>query len=1019
MSRARQRPFPWRLQIVVAALVLVMIGAAVLPGRPAEAATTHADAVSNLADCSARTGRMSVLFLVDESASLQRTDKENHRVDGIQAALAGLAQVADRTAGTERPVAIEVSLMGFGRSTTEVSGWAALDGGRLPGLIGTSQQFAQRNNEIDTDYAAAMIGAREQLQKVIDPTRPGSTCSAVIWFTDGEYDIEPRSTGETKSYAPEITLSGPESAVALEQAGKDTMCKDSGVVDGLRQNGTEILAVALATDISPENQDFLRAVAEGSAGSQRCGAARGADDPVPGAYLGTADVSKLIAGFFDLVNGLAGGTRDPAGEGVPACPNTRCDAGTHKFAVDAGIGSFNLLALTSVEGIEVEIQSAEPGSAPVLLVPTMHNGETKAGAAQLRWTWVAADSVLVDVELPADSGPWNGEWAVTFVDRHGTAPNAVGDARIYVFGDIEPYVRTPDFRAGELQDITFGVRHRKGSPVNEDLFAKVDLDSVVVNPNDGTRDPVALAAPGADGTRHGTWKAPAPEFPATANVSVTARITTVSGQALAPVTRTFPIRVLPPSSYPTVAPVDLGFPSVTGTDATTAVVKVRGGASSGGCVWLEGSSVLRSPQDAGPVVVRAEPSASSKATCIKVDANQEKDLLLEVAPTSGANGSAAGNVDLALVSDTNGDLLHTTVAWQVPLEKPLDKEKAVTIFLLLMAGGMVLPLLLMWLMNWLTAGYAAPSDLKVARIGATVSSTGSVHREGRAAAGLGVESSDFAGMDGSKRVRSFEERGLRFTSHTSASPFAAPSGRVEVDGMAVGTAPPASIGAELSEAPVAFGLAGTVVVMIPLPVLDAAIVPQPVLVGAVAAAPGLGQRRSLPPEPTGIGSHEAPDLRDVVRPELDIELVLFADAGHLARYGKHFDAQREGIAAVVDALWNKRVDQLRRAQDQTIAEAGAKPTRSKHDRSEPPGSLPPDPSTAVPPTRASARGAPPRRSTVREAPPASSRSDDAGPPRPGAGSTPPPPSRSPKPSAPRPPSTPNDDPFGPPPIRRR
>ena len=187
-----------------------------------------------------KVGQLDVVFLVDESASLQTTDPDGRRVEGINAALASLAQVADRTADSRVPVKVNVSMMGFGVAATEVVGWSHLDAGTLPDLLEKSGQFAHLDDEIDTDYAAALIGARNQLARFTDKTKADQSCTAILWFTDGKYDIEPRSTGETKPYAPEISINDAASAAALERAGKQLLCKEGGIVDGLRLNDTEI-----------------------------------------------------------------------------------------------------------------------------------------------------------------------------------------------------------------------------------------------------------------------------------------------------------------------------------------------------------------------------------------------------------------------------------------------------------------------------------------------------------------------------------------------------------------------------------------------------------------------------------------------------------------------------------------------------------------------------------------------------------------------------------------------------------
>lgn len=932
-------PARHRLHGLVVAVALVFVSlAAAIPAR-AQPAYEQSDAISDLADCAARTGKLSVVFLVDESASLQRTDPDNRRVDAIQTALYGLADVADRTSGTEQPISVDVAMLGFGVSTTTVVDWAPLDGNRLGDFLATSRQFADRNQDIDTDYAAAVLGARDALAPRVTPDA-APTCTAVLWFTDGEYDIEARATGESKSYAPDIQLTGPEAAVELENAGKSLLCQDGGVIDGLRANGTEVFAIALSADISPENQDFLRAVAEGSAGNSRCGWVRPPGSSPVGTFLSTDDVGQLIARFFDLVNRLAGGTPLPTQDELVVCSLDPCDSGSQRFAVDPGITSFNVLALTSASGIDVELQSAEPGSAPLSMSADTQSGDQPLGSATVHWTWVSADGLLVDVDLPSDSGPWNGDWTATFIDRTGDAPNAVANARIFVFGDIEPFIEADTFRAGEAQEFRVGVKHREGTPVNEDVFQSVDIDAVVVDPSTGNRERIPLSEPDENGLRTGVWTAPSPNFPSFVNLSATARIITESGQSLTPVTRTVPVNVLPPSSYPTVEPSELRFGTITGTDPKVLELRVRGGDESGGCVWVDNAEVGQSPDDAKTVNVEFDPAAASADSCLHVAAGQAATLAVKVAPTSPANGVTAGDLSITLVSDNNPDVLRTSVAWSAQLEKPLDAAKAAWVTAVLLLVGFLLPLLLMWLLNWVTARFDPPGELRMARIPVLVTSSGNVSRRDSPSPGVAVQVADFVGIDGSSKTRSFSVRGLDFRSRVPKWPVSAPYGEVQSEGCAVGSLPPPAVGRQEDTAPVPFGLAGTAIVLIPDKVLDDA-------VGSSREVAAAGSTR------LGIAADGGAKGGTGTRADLAIDLVLFARATNLAGYAKHFDGHRTEIAAVVDALYERH--EANTPEAGPVVSPNDEPPRTGRDIPPPPGrsatsSSPPSRSSGPSPT---------------------------------------------------------------------
>jgi hypothetical protein len=304
------------------------------------------------------------------------------------------------------------------------------------------------------------------------------------------------------------------------------------------------------------------------------------------------------------------------------------------------------------------------------------------------------------------------------------------------------------------------------------------------------------------------------------------------------------------------------------------------------------------------------------------------------------------------------------------------------VFAELMAVGLLLPLLLMWLLNWLTAKFEPPSKVKYAVVKAMVSKDGTVNRSDAKAVGLGVRADDFRALDLEGRKRSFDAGPLHFQSRTRLSPFAAPTGEVSAAGFAVGTLPPLALGRSADRSTVPFGLAGCAVVLVPQPALMAE-----------------GDKR----------------------PDVEVTLVLFAPAAELSQYTTHFDGHRDTVKSIVTALWERsRADVERRKQD--ADEQMAADNRPKRSGRAKPGTDQAQLSSGGPPGRSSAPasstgnvdGPPPRRSAA---------GDGRPPPRhdPAAGSPTGPPGRRATPAnggGPAPPHHPSAvPPTGPPPRR--
>jgi von Willebrand factor type A domain len=407
-------------------------------------------ALSTLATCVRDAKQVAVVLLIDESGSLKRTDPRNRRVVAVKSALDSLAGLAEREIGGSRPV-VNVSMATFASDYQTLVPWTRLGYSNLPALSTSAESLAQRNRGVDTDYAAALLGAQRALAE-----HQGVACRAVMWFTDGKYDIDARRNGQlpTKSYAPNARTTA-----ELVTAGQQLICQPKGLADQLRTQHIATIALALTGGLDSADRDFLSALTIGTGGGTTCGSV---DGRLTGAFLPVNNLSELVASF-DSVGALLGfGVQGKPFFDVPVCIQTVCNAGTRSLPVDLGMSGVHLSAQTGGNDVSVVLHSPQatvtfapnqtasatgtpPTGAPtVSSTPTAPVQQFTLGAAAGRAVWLAPDVVTIDITLPADSVAWSGKWSVAFVgtEKKGEVPAVAPGFRTFYYSAVTARVRT-------------------------------------------------------------------------------------------------------------------------------------------------------------------------------------------------------------------------------------------------------------------------------------------------------------------------------------------------------------------------------------------------------------------------------------------------------------------------------------------------------------------------------------------------------------------------------------------------
>jgi len=338
-----------------------------------------------------------VLFLLDESGSLQTHDRENRRVEGTVKALDALQELAIRF--SERGINIEVAIHGFAQDYFDhANNWSLLGSdSALRGLKSEAEEFATRNNGIWTNYIRAIQGASDVLQD-----REG--CKALVWFTDGEFDTE--NGGLTNTEISQI---------------RDELCPAEGPVDQLRQSDITVIAIGLSNESAtndPPDMALVEAIAGGGRVTPRnpdleleggrCGTLSGTGD-----LYETTDPDELIEKFGEV---LGDSLFETVGVSAPALPCTlEAAICIVEFElgpwVDQFTAYFKLPPMKTGQGLTVTLNPPGPETTPVdITYPDGPlNGVSGVHGESPSRSW----RMLTGREAEAE-GIWDGIWRIQF-----------------------------------------------------------------------------------------------------------------------------------------------------------------------------------------------------------------------------------------------------------------------------------------------------------------------------------------------------------------------------------------------------------------------------------------------------------------------------------------------------------------------------------------------------------------------------------------------------------------------------
>lgn len=815
---------PWIRSVLAGVAVAVALGATSLtpagaqsdpdtttttaPSATGAPVTPSGDpAIDDLVGCVQGSRQLLVLVLIDESASLKQTDPDNRRVDAARGALDSLIALSSSEGGASPKV--DVSLAAFSNEFRTVQDWTAVGTDTAAGLNESLDEFAAFNTGKDTDFVNALAAGREALADqaaVITSGGGAAPCRAIMLFTDGGYDLGVRANeadqeefGTTKPYAPGIELTNEEAVKEAEALGRKALCDPGELADRIRADDITLLTVALSGDVARRAQLPLAAATAGKADDYTCGTppAEGESTRPQGAYLPAEDIDVLITQFNGVGTRLAGGNLVPGDDRVAICGDDPCDEGTRTFALDGSLRRAQIIALPPAAGASVTIEAPDGTTAEVSKA-----GTSTIGDVELQTRTVAGRGFAIDLVRPTDGSSWTGDWKVAITD-----PDQEGDEatlQVYVFSDIGvAFKGTPLLERGASTSFEVVLElpeDVKASDVIESSEASVRLR----NPVTGRVDDVPLEGkPGGPFT--GEFATPDTLTSNVVEATAEVRITTTGDAVLVSQSAPEDVMVRRPAGSIQFAPGSLQMPSLTGEGSTTSDMVIVGG-DGPGCVWFGTSAVPEPPEGSGPIAVTLADGAPlpGEDDCIKVEKDGSVTLSIEATPADRASGTVAGTIEVFEKVDGREQASTTEVPFRFDMARGVDQARRLLLSVLLLVGGLGLPLLALVLLNALSARFQDLDAVRGTALPVLVQGKQVSRFDGAYPKALSLRPSDFGSLATAGDIRRFTFGGVEFRARASRNPFgatiamAAPEGgaqklkgregsRVELDPSLVGS----------------------------------------------------------------------------------------------------------------------------------------------------------------------------------------------------------------------------------------
>ena len=683
-------------------------------GSPAPAQTSpdQQPGLSEFGSCLSGQGEGSMVILIDQSGSLRTTDPDKARVRAAQYLVERMASFSQTTG-----ISLDVRVAGFAAAYAGAGPWTALTPDTAEAV---SQQIAAVGEDIkdyDTDYWNALEGARQDLAD-----HDASRCRAVAWLSDGAYDLDVRGSGgragDAKPYAPGAALDSEEGVSQAEQAGKEDICRPTGVADQMRSSQVTLIGLGLSngeTDFS-----FMkRVVGGGGANAAANGLDQCGDVASPaGSFYPVSDIDSLLLAF-DSISAPGATVRS---ESVSICQGDVCSQGESSFVLDGTLRDVHVLASSDVDGLEAYLHP--PGAAEPIVIPAGTSGPQESEGVSYEWLTPRT----LQIDLAAESVPvWEGQWRLAFVDRSAQSTDQEVHVNMHLSSPIAlewQDLGRAELRQGEtLDEVRLTLVDRAGGePIDLAGVRGSLVTTVSVTDSTGRETTLfeSVDASELDGPVSITIGEDVAlgQAQVTTSVTVTTAATTdaqgheVAGTTLAPTLSTTTVAINPPLDFPSLSPqVDFG--RLEERTSAGATLRITGP----GCVWVpDGAAVLTgAPAEAGAITVSAP--ADAQSSCVSVPQGQTAELALTLRAGEHANGAITGDLQvMAAPLDDPDRAQPVAVPFRAEMRRPLDVALTWTTFLAALLAGVGIPLVALYAFKYLTARLPAGTHAGAATV---------------------------------------------------------------------------------------------------------------------------------------------------------------------------------------------------------------------------------------------------------------------------------------------------------------